>query len=124
MIDRLKRLTTEAVVGGAALIGLIVYTWWFLPWYWALVATLAACWEGWSLVDGTPANTISEIVWRASDRYSLVPWAGGFIFGLGIGTDYISTAEVIAPLGFLCAHFWFPRYDDSARKIVAKFGEK
>jgi hypothetical protein len=121
MFARLKSLTTEAVVGASALTGLIVYAWLFLPWPWAIVATCAAGWEAWSLIDGTPANTISEIIWRASDRYSLVPWAGGFIFGLGIGSEYIVTAEVIAPLALLCGHFWFPKYDSAARKIVDKF---
>jgi len=119
-----RLLTTEAVVGAAALTGLVVYCWVMLPWWWALIATGAALWEAWSLIDGVPDNTISEIIWRASDRFSLVPWAGGFLLGLGIGSDYVSDPGIIAPLALLSGNFWFPRLDDKLHDVRQRFARE
>lgn len=117
-----NRLTTEAVVGIGAVVGLLVYIWTFLPFGWAIAATLAAAWEAFSLVDRVPNNTISEIVWKASDRYSLVPWAGGLLTGLAIGSGYMHDPYVIAPVLLLEGHFWFPRYSESARRVMQELG--
>ena len=37
--------------------------------------------EGWTLVNATPNDTISESIWRIAQRYSLLP----FLFGLLMG---------------------------------------
>lgn len=113
-------MTTKLIVGLSVLVGILAYIWIFLPISWCIVATILLLWETWSLIDNKPQNTISEIIWKASDHYSLFPYAGGFIFGLGIGTGYIKTPEVIVPLALLCGHFWFPRYDNAMKEIYEK----
>ena len=48
---------------------------------------LLLLYEGWTLINGTPNDTISESVWALAQRYSLVPFL----------------------VGLLCGHWFWPR---------------
>lgn len=44
------------------------------------VIALLLLYEGWTLINGTPNDTISESIWRLADR-PLVPFLFGFLMG-------------------------------------------
>lgn len=46
----------------------------------AVIALLLA-YEGWTLVNSTPADTISESVWRIASSRPLVPFLAGMLCG-------------------------------------------
>lgn len=105
-----KKLT-DAIVGLACFGGLGVVAAKLLPPIWAAVALGAAIYEGYTLANNHPEDTISETIWRFSDNYALLPLSGGALLAYGIATGYISNPIVVAILSVLAGHFWFPRYN-------------
>lgn len=102
---------TDALVAMGCFAGLGVVAWYLLPLGWAIVALALALYEGYTLANNHPEDTISEAVWRFSDKYALLPLAGGALLSYGIATGYISDPIVVAMLSLLAGHFWFPRYN-------------
>ncbi len=47
----------------------------------AVVVVGALAWEGWTLVNRTPHDTISERVWKHAPRRPLIPFAIGLLCG-------------------------------------------
>lgn len=46
-----------------------------------LIVTLALAYEGWTLFNNIPNDTISESVWRIASSRPLVPFLAGFLMG-------------------------------------------
>lgn len=106
---------TDAVIA-LALFGALVYVaYLLLPLPWFVVAAVAALYEAYALANSEPEDTISETIWRFSDRYPLVPLVGGGALGIGVWTGYISDPRVAVILGFLAGHFWFTSYRSNGR---------
>jgi len=116
-----ERTPTDVFIGISAALGGLTYIWWAIfhrhfhqvgHWasFWATVASVYFLWECWTLANNILFDTISEIVWKVSDRYPLVP-ALGFGSLLAVqASGLIQDPWILGPLWGLACHFWFPRY--------------
>lgn len=48
---------------------------------WAILITAALLYEGWTLINHTPHDTLSEAVWAVASKRPLVPFVAGFLMG-------------------------------------------
>jgi hypothetical protein len=48
---------------------------------WLIAIGGLVAYEGWSLINGIPGDTLSELVWSLSGDHPYVPFAGGFLAG-------------------------------------------
>jgi hypothetical protein len=105
-----KQSPTRLVVG--ALIGVALAAVALEVAGWKLGALLLALliYEGWTLVNSYPNDTISEIIWTFAKR-PMVP----FIFGAGtawaIQSGTVTNPWLIVAVGFLMGHFFFQRQE-------------
>jgi len=103
---------TRGVVG--ATIGLaLVWTVFYLTgvWWGAALAVLLV-YEGWTLINRNPQDTISEIVRAFARRQLLLPWLSGLATGVGVATGYVSNPYVIVGIALLQGHFFFTLDED------------
>jgi len=107
---------TQLVVGGVIGVALAVVFFSLLGWQWGLIAVALLLYEGWTIVNRYPGDTISEILWWFSKR-PMVPWLFGLGTGWAIASGFIPTGSagmwITLALGFLQGHFWFQRAEDS-----------
>ena len=110
---------TNVVVG--SLIGLVlVYVAFTLAgWRWGAMLTTLLLYEGWTLVNSYPADTISETLWRFAQR-PMVPWLFGLGSGWSIESRYITDPWLILSLGFLSGHFFFQAQDEGEEEEKEK----
>lgn len=118
---------TNMVVGATIGAGLVYFLWSVFGLQYAIVAILYLLYEGWTLINSHPEDTLSESVWRFSAR-PLVP----FIFGIAQGAwiTYVCLkpmlGKVITPQDvlqlcaavFLMGHFFFQAHKEG-KKIAA-----
>lgn len=80
----------------------------------ALLAWLA--YELYSLVDGIPGNTLSEVYWATARRYTMLPHATGVLMGLWLAAgdpELLPERLAIACLCYVGGHLnWPPSGDD------------
>lgn len=79
------------------------------PWFGTLFL-LMLLYEGYTLINQFPDDTISEIMWQYSKR-PMVPCMFGYALGRAIGTDLLSKVDLAVIIGFLYGHFFFQRQD-------------
>lgn len=109
------RFVVGAVIGAAlvAALGSVAYSLWGAAG--ATLACLALAYEGWTLVNRWPNDTLSEIVWQLAKR-PMVPHLFGIATGWGIALYVPPSAHVYALAGFvwgfLMGHFFFQRQGD------------
>lgn len=48
---------------------------------WVTLIVLALLYEGWTLINHTPNDTLSEAVWAVATKRPLIPFAAGFLMG-------------------------------------------
>lgn len=77
---------------------------------WGTFIAVLCLYEGWTLVNSDVEDTLSEGVWRLSER-PLVPWLFGVVSGIGVASGYVSDPYVIAAIFFVQGHFFFSRYE-------------
>lgn len=107
----MKKSPTYLVVGGAIGAALIAVAWFIIGWPWFLVAVAALLYEGWTLINKYPGDTISEIIWKFAER-PMIPFLFGAAFGWGITSGFLGNLWLVAALAFLMGHFFFQRHED------------
>ncbi len=103
MSARLTRDVVGAVIGA----GLVWASFYLTDWKWGLALTALLAYEGWTLANGEPRDTISEIVRAFARRQLLIPWLFGFAFGIGITSGFMRDPYLIAAFAMLQGHFFF-----------------
>jgi hypothetical protein len=77
----------------------------------AAVVLFALTYEGWTLVNRWPNDTISEIVWTLSAR-PMVPFVFGVATGWAVAAGAFPNIATGIAWGFLMGHFFFQRQED------------
>jgi hypothetical protein len=104
--------TTTLVVGGIMGAGLIWVTFLVAPWMIGLALSAILLYEGYTLINPYPRDTISEIIWWLSER-PMVPMLGGIVLGYMLCAGYFGPPDKATLCGtafFLAGHFWFQRH--------------
>lgn len=109
MSDKGKRIT-QTVVGGLIGLALIFAAFYLTGPGWGAFLMGVLLFEGWTLIDDQPGNTISEAIWKFSER-PLIPWMFGVTTGIGLATGYLADPYVVGALAFVQGHFFFSRYE-------------
>ena len=109
---------TRVVVASAIGLSLLAFAYYVLgPWAAGLVL-LVMLYEGWTLVNRYPNDTISEIMWELAAR-PMVPFVFGILSGWALGHGAVVNAYAIAAWFFLMGHFFFQKYEPSAVPLPA-----
>ncbi len=103
MSQQLTRELVGAVIGA----GLIWMVFYLTGWYWGIALTGLLAYEGWTLANREPGDTISEIVRMFARRQLLIPWLFGASFGIGVASGFLHDPYIIAALALLQGHFFF-----------------
>lgn len=99
--------TSNIIVGATMGIALLVATFAILgPWAGTL-GTLYLIYEGYTLVNKHPEDTISESVWRLATR-PIVPLLFGIAAGWALANNLLNPYASFA-VGILYGHFFFQR---------------
>lgn len=99
---------TKYVVFGVIGLGLTAMIFSVMDWRWGLVAMALLVFEGWTLTNKYPNDTISEIIWQLAER-PMIPWIFGVATGWAIQSGYVHNPWLIGGLLFLQGHFFFQR---------------
>lgn len=98
--------TSNIVVGATMGLAMLAATYAILgPWFGTLAA-LYLLYEGYTLVNRHPEDTLSESVWRLATR-PIVPLLFGIAAGWGIGINVLDPKTLA--IGILYGHFFFQR---------------
>jgi len=119
---------TPLVVGGIMFAALVVVTYHLAGPIAGGACILLLAYEGWTLVNKYPQDTISEILWMLSAR-PIVPW----LFGVATGAwlMHLSYQPAINPrqlwitlaIGFLEGHFFFQAQKNQEEAQATKVAE-
>jgi len=104
----LKKSPTQMVVGGLIGVALLVVAFKIAGLLGGVILAALLAYEGWTLVNAFPNDTISEIIWGFSNR-PMVPFIFGAAFAWGIESGMLNNVWLIAAFGFLMGHFFFQR---------------
>lgn len=104
---------TRGVVGGILGGGLVWSVIYLTGWRWGLALTVLLAYEGWTLANDQPRDTISEIVRDFSRRQLLVPFLFGLAYGVGLATGFLRDPYVAGGIGLVLGHFFFT-FDEHA----------
>lgn len=107
----MKKSPTQLVVGGVIGAALVAAAWYIVGWPWFLAVAALLAYEGWTLVNRFPNDTISEIIWGFARR-PMVPFMFGAAFGWGLTSGFLGNLWLVAALGFLMGHFFFQRHEE------------
>lgn len=107
----LSKSPTQMVVGGVIGLALCTVAWFIVGWPYFLIVLALLGYEGWTLVNRFPGDTISEIIWQFARR-PMVPFMFGAAFGWGIASGFLGNLWLVAALGFLMGHFFFQKHED------------
>lgn len=99
---------TKYVVSGVIGLALVAVAFSIMSREWAAIALVLLLYEGWTLVNKYPNDTISEILWILSER-PMVPWIFGIGSGWALSSGFVDNHWLIAALFFLQGHFFFQR---------------
>lgn len=80
-----------------------------LGFHFGLLACAFGVYEGWTLINRYPNDTISEIVWQMAER-PLVPFLFGATTGWLLGTGAFHNTFVAVAWGGLMGHFFWQRF--------------
>ena len=106
-----KKSPTSLVVGGLIGVALAIVAYNIAGWQIGLLLLALLLYEGWTLVNDYPNDTISEILWIFAER-PMVPFIFGAGFAWAICSGAVTNPWMIAALGFLMGHFFFQRKED------------
>lgn len=104
----MKGSPTKYVVGGLIGLALVGVAYYVSGPLWGTLFTLLLIYEGWTLINKYPNDTISEIVWILAQK-PFIPWLFGVATGWALATGFIENHILIAALLFLQGHFFFQR---------------
>lgn len=104
----LSKSPTQIVVGGIIGIALLVVAFKLAGWVGGAILATLLLYEGWTLVNAFPNDTISEIIWGMSNR-PMIPFIFGAAFAWSIQSGTLASPWLIAAFGFLLGHFFFQR---------------
>jgi hypothetical protein len=106
---------TRYVVGGLMGLGMLVALFFMLRSSWGVagfvVAGVLLAYEGWTLINQYPRDTISEIIWTYAER-PMVPYVFGIASGWALASGVFPNQYVVASLFFLMGHFFFQRHGE------------
>lgn len=98
---------SRVVVSAVIAAGILWLAWSRLPIGWAVLVTILLAFEGWTFINGTPRDTLSESTRFLARRQLLVPWLFGAATGIAIASTYLSDPYVISALLMLQGHLFF-----------------
>jgi len=98
---------SNIVVGATMGIALLAATYAILGGVFGTLAALYLLYEGYTLVNRHPEDTISESVWRLATR-PIVPLLFGIAAGWALATGALNPYAAFA-IGILYGHFFFQR---------------
>ena len=107
----LKASPTPIVVSLIIGIALFITAFQAAGWKGGLVLSVILAYEGWTLINQFPNDTISEIIWKLSSR-PMVPWLFGVGTGWAITSGHLANVWLILAAGFLQGHFFFQEVKD------------
>lgn len=97
---------TKTVVGALAGVGMLMSLFLVLPWPVAIFCTGLLVYEGYTLVNEAPNDTISEAIWVYAKR-PMFPFLGGIGVAEALRYEGFSHPYAVFFLGFLAGHFFF-----------------
>jgi len=109
---------TNLVVGGVIGAALLYLTFTLAGLWWGLGLSLLLLYEGWTLINQFPEDTISESIWRLSVR-PMVPWLFGVATGWAIQSGFLHNPWLIGAWLFLNGHFFFQAFRESKERGLA-----
>lgn len=115
-------MTSKLVVSSLIGLGLLTATFMIFGLKVGLLLCLVLAYEGFTLVNKEPKDTISETLWKLSNR-PLVPWLFGLAFGWALGSGLLNNPYHSAVAAYLNAHFFFQAqfvYETYANLLKAK----
>jgi hypothetical protein len=108
----MRSAPTKIIVGGLLLAAVAAGIFLLIDPIPAAVLVLLLAFEGWTLIDPIPGNTISEQIWAFS-RLPLVPFLFGSVTVLLIAHGIIPATTqglyTTAAIFLLMGHFFFPK---------------
>lgn len=107
----LKKSPTQIVVGAIIGTALLVVAFNIAGLWGGLALAALLAYEGWTLVNKFPNDTISEIIWGFAER-PMVPFIFGAAYAWAIESKNLDNPWLIAAFGFLLGHFFFQRQGD------------
>lgn len=111
-IGRHSNIVVGTLMG--ALLIYLAFAW--AGWKWGLALSLVAIYEGWTLINAYPEDTLSESIWRLSAR-PLVPWMFGGLSVWMIESRFLQNPYLIAAWFFLQGHFFFQAYRENKELV-------
>lgn len=114
---------TDVLVGGLVGAGLVLVAFRLTGWTGGAILSALLAYEGWTLINDYPEDTISETLWRFAKR-PMVPWLFGLGTGWGIQAGWVRDPWISLTIGFLSGHFFFQKHEPAVvKEIVAKVEE-
>jgi hypothetical protein len=103
---------TRIVVGGIIAAGMLAAGYAVLGFHGGLIVTAALLYEGWTLVNRYPNDTISEAIWEFAAR-PMVPFVFGVASGWALTVSVLPNQFAVAAWFFLMGHFFFQKHEAS-----------
>lgn len=104
---------SDLIVGGTVGAAILYLIWSIVGFQAALGFTLYLIYEGYTLINHFPEDTLSESVWRLAVR-PLIPWLFGAATMYAIMAGHFGpdprAAMLAVGIGFLEGHFFFQSY--------------
>jgi hypothetical protein len=88
---------------------MLAVAWFIMDWRAAALCTVLLAYEGWTLTNRWPGDTLSEAVWFLSRR-PMIPWIFGVASGWALAAGVFPNAYTVATWFFLQGHFFFQAY--------------
>lgn len=73
---------------------------------------LVALYEGYTIINTFPNDTLSESVWRLTRGRPFIPWIFGYATAYAIFAGTLADPHLAVAVGFLQGHFFFQRYQE------------
>lgn len=106
---------TDIVVGVVVGTPLMYLAFLLTGWKWGTLLTALLAYESWTILNRIKNDTISESLWRLSER-PFIPWLFGVATGFGIASGVVSNSWLVLSVGFLGGHFFFQRHEAKEEK--------
>ncbi len=108
-MKRSKLTLTHTVVGVTIGLPLVALAFLTLPKIWALAASFYLFYEGWTIVNKTKRDTITEVVREYARKTEFVPWFFGFGTAYLLESKNLVNPYAIGALLYLQGHLFFYR---------------
>jgi hypothetical protein len=106
-----KSSPTPYVVGALIGTALLITAIHLAGWVGGAALGIILSYEGWTLINSFPNDTISEIIWKLSKR-PWIPWLFGFATAWMIASGRVTDPYLVLTIGFLSGHFFFQKMEE------------